>query len=236
MTRPAPLFQQGLSVQVLTVHTLMRRFVAIALGLWVSATATTALAQGGLKARQLQPSPEVKRCLQAAAVKYGLDVHLLKAIARVESGFNPRAVRRPFAAGGNGTTDYGLMQINSTWLPTLKRWGISQEDLFDPCVSADVGAWVLRSNFNSLGTSWNAVGAYNAVSHDKRKVYAWRVYRALQQIQNTSAATATQTAQAHPYDLTQQPMAGSVDPNAPAASFIEFRQGAQEIAQQGAQQ
>lgn len=213
----------------------MRRFAAIALGLWVSASAATALAQGGLKARQLQPSPEVKRCLQAAAAKYGIDFHLLKAIARVESSFNPRAVRRPFTAGGNGTTDYGLMQINSTWLPTLKRWGITQEDLFDPCVSADVGAWVLRSNFNSLGTSWNAVGAYNAVSKDKRKVYAWRVYRALQQIQNTSPAAASQHAQAHTYDLAQQPIAVGVTPDAPPASFIEFRQAGQEIAQQGGQ-
>ena len=223
-------------MQVLTVHTLMmRRFAAIAVGLWVSASATAALAQGSSKSRQPQPSPEVKRCLQAAAVKYGLDFHLLKAIARVESGFNPRAVRRPFAAGGNGTTDYGLMQINSTWLPTLKRWGISQEDLFDPCVSADVGAWVLRSNFNTLGTSWNAVGAYNAVSHDKRKVYAWRVYRALQQIQNTSSPASHQQAQTHTYDLTQQPIAVSVNPEAPAASFIEFNQERQEIAHQGAQ-
>jgi soluble lytic murein transglycosylase-like protein len=212
----------------------MRRFAAIALGLWVCACATAAQAQSSGKSRQPQPSAEVKRCLQAAAVKYGLDVHLLKAIARVESGFNPHAVRRPFAAGGNSTTDYGLMQINSTWLPTLKRWGISQEDLFDPCVSADVGAWVLRSNFNTLGTSWNAVGAYNAVSHDKRKVYAWRVYRALQQIQNTSPATAPQTAQAQPYDLTQH-MTGGVNPDAPAASFIEFPQGGQEITQQGVQ-
>ncbi len=134
-------------------------------------------------ARSLQPSPEVKRCLGAAAQKYGLDYQLLKAIARVESGFNPRAVRLPHAAGGDSTTDYGLMQINSTWLPKLKSWGINKEDLFDPCVSAEVGAWVLKNNFRDMGVSWNAVGAYNARSPEKRKVYAWRVYRALVHIQ-----------------------------------------------------
>jgi soluble lytic murein transglycosylase-like protein len=217
-------------VQVPTVYNLVHRLTATALGLWLLVSATAALAQGGSKPRQLQPSPEVKRCLQAAAAKYGLDFHLLKAIARVESGFNPRAVRRPFTAGGNGTTDYGLMQINSTWLPTLKRWGISQEDLFDPCVSADVGAWVLRSNFNSLGTSWNAVGAYNAVSHDKRKVYAWRVYRALQQIQQTASIAPNQKVQT-PEPTAAQQVSATTASEARPSSFIEFRQ---EIAQ-GAQ-
>lgn len=149
----------------------------------LAATDTHAAGGQTRAARSLQPSPEVKRCLGAAAQKYGLDYQLLKAIARVESSFNPRAVRLPHAAGGDSTTDYGLMQINSSWLPTLKRWGISKEDLFDPCVSAEVGAWVLKSNFRDMGVSWNAVGAYNARSPEKRKVYAWRVYRALVHIQ-----------------------------------------------------
>lgn len=66
-------------------------------------------------------------CLVAAARHHGVDPALLHAIAVVESGLNPRAVNR---ANANGTRDIGLMQINSAWLPTLKRWGITEEGLY----------------------------------------------------------------------------------------------------------
>ena len=126
------------------------------------------------------PSSEVEACLQAAAAKHAIAYPLLRAIAETESSFNPGAVRRPFTAGGDGTTDFGLMQINSGWLPALAKYGISEKDLFSPCVSADVGGWILAQNFKSLGVSWNAVGAYNAMTPWKRLRYSTAVYNKLQ--------------------------------------------------------
>lgn len=123
------------------------------------------------------PSAEVEQCLAAAAQKYRLSFPLLRAMAEQESGFDPAARGRPNA---NGSTDHGLLQINDGWLPTLARFDIRLQDLYRPCVNAEVAAWILAENIRRFGLTWNAVGAYNAQSTDKRKTYANAIYGRLQ--------------------------------------------------------
>ncbi len=119
------------------------------------------------------PSLEVDQCLQQAAAKHGIAYSLLRAIAEQESRFNPRAISPPNA---NGSVDYGLMQINSAWLPTLAGYGVTQAHLFQPCISADVAGWILADNFRRMGVSWTAIGAYNAATPWKRARYAWAIH------------------------------------------------------------
>jgi hypothetical protein len=119
---------------------------------------------------------QVLACLNAAADRYAIAPSLLHAMATQESGLNPRAINR---SNANGTVDYGLMQINSFWLPTLGRYGITQAHLFDPCINASVGAWILARNFARHGVTWRAVGAYNASSIEKQDLYALRIYQRL---------------------------------------------------------
>ncbi|MBN3736343.1 transglycosylase SLT domain-containing protein [Burkholderia sp. Tr-20390] len=114
-------------------------------------------------------------CLDDAAAFQHVSVSLMRGIAQVESGMNPSAVN----TNTNGTVDIGLMQINSTWLPTLAREGITRESLFDACTNAYVGAWILSQNIRQLGANWNAIGAYNSASPDKRLAYARKVYDAI---------------------------------------------------------
>ena len=114
-------------------------------------------------------------CLDDAAAFQHVSVSLMRGIAQVESGMNPSAVN----TNTNGTVDIGLMQINSTWLPTLAREGITRESLFDACTNAYVGAWILWQNIRQLGANWNAIGAYNSASPDKRLAYARKVYDAI---------------------------------------------------------
>lgn len=114
-------------------------------------------------------------CWTQSGQKYNISPYLLWAIARHESGFNPHALNR----NSNGSEDVGLMQINSAWLPTLARFGIRREHLFDPCTAIDVGAWVLAQNVAVHGYNWVAVGAYNARSSEKQYHYARRIYRSL---------------------------------------------------------
>ena len=114
-------------------------------------------------------------CWMKAATRYQVNPTLLHAIARTESGVNSRAV----GYNRNGSRDIGLMQINSGWLPTLARHGITEQDLFDPCTNLRVGAWILAHNFARLGYTWEAVGAYNAVSADARRAYIHKVRRHL---------------------------------------------------------
>jgi len=117
----------------------------------------------------------VHACWEEAAARYQLSSTLLHAIARTESGLNPQAIGR----NRDGSRDIGLMQINSWWLPTLARHGIREQDLFDPCTSIHVGAWILAHNVSRYGYTWEAVGAYNAASAPLRQAYVAKVRRHL---------------------------------------------------------
>ena len=117
-------------------------------------------------------------CWSVAAERYWLDPLLLYAIAQVESNLdmNARNTNR------NGTYDIGLMQINSTHLPTLSRYGVTERRLReDACASIMTGAWILAGFVRQYGYGWEAVGAYNAGIGEARaplrKRYAEKVRR-----------------------------------------------------------
>ncbi|AOJ73587.1 MULTISPECIES: lytic transglycosylase domain-containing protein [Burkholderia] len=112
-------------------------------------------------------------CIDDAAAFHRVNPRLLRVIAEYESSMSTYAVNR----NKNGSEDIGLMQINTSWLPTLARYGIRREHLYNGCVSAYVGAWILASNVRRFGPTWKAVGAYNAVTPSKQLVYASAIYR-----------------------------------------------------------
>jgi soluble lytic murein transglycosylase-like protein len=120
-------------------------------------------------------------CFEEAGRYYGVSPRLLWAIAKVESNFNPKALNR----NKNGTYDIGLMQINSRWLPVLRRYGLYDDRLiWEPCYNTFVGAWVLRQCINKYGYNWRAVDCYNKGSRAKEtSQYVWRVYKAALKIQ-----------------------------------------------------
>ena len=123
----------------------------------------------------LVASTGAEACWEAAAHRYQVDALLLHAIARAESSLDPRAIR----VNRNGTRDLGLMQINSAWLPALAKSGIQERDLFDPCTSVHVGAWILATNIARLGPTWAAVGAYHSPTRWRARAYVDRVRRHL---------------------------------------------------------
>jgi soluble lytic murein transglycosylase-like protein len=120
-------------------------------------------------------SANAAACWEEAGARYGVNPYLLYAIAKTESSLNPKAVNR----NKNGSYDIGLMQINSSWFPTLRRYGVDEQQLYEPCTSIHVGAWILAQNMQRMGNSWDAVGAYNSTKPDIRLNYARRVYKNL---------------------------------------------------------
>jgi hypothetical protein len=54
------------------------------------------------------------------------------------------------------------MQINTIHLPMLTKFGIRREHLFAPCVSQQVGAWILADCIRQFGATWKSVGCYYA--------------------------------------------------------------------------
>ena len=159
------------------------------IGLW---------ALGALTGAAVAAQPVAPECFEASAQRHRLDVRLLKAVARVESGMNPGAVNLSHRER-TGTVDIGLMQINSAWLPTLARHGIREANLREPCTNIEVGAWILADVVARHGNQWQAVGAYNAACTRlkgeactaQRAAYAWKVFRRLDEpIANTKRGRA----------------------------------------------
>ncbi len=71
-----------------------------------------------------------------AAAQYGVPPSLALGIASHESGFNPNATN----LNSNGTTDYGVMQLNTTTVQTL---GVANP--LDPQQNIDAGVGLLAS-------------------------------------------------------------------------------------------
>lgn len=114
-------------------------------------------------------------CFDQAGDRYRVAPHLLRAIAKQESGMNPKVVH----TNKDGTKDYGLMQINDRWMSHLNQFGISKESLMDPCQNIHVSAYIIRGLYNRYGENWSAVGHYNAAHRIKRAMYAWKIYKHL---------------------------------------------------------
>lgn len=117
-------------------------------------------------------------CFSDASARFGIrDQRILRALVRQES--SGRCPKR-HGVNADGSYDIGCMGINSSWLPLLeKKFGITEGDLYQPCLNIHVGTWVYARNIRQLGDTWQAVGAFNARSEPKRIDYAWKIYRHL---------------------------------------------------------
>lgn len=119
---------------------------------------------------------DINQCFVEAGKMYNIHPNLLWAIAKVESRFNPYAINR----NSNGTYDIGIMQINSSWLPVLKTYGLKDKrHLWNPCYNIHVGAWILGQCIQKYGYTWTAIGCYNATSRTKRVKYINKVWKEL---------------------------------------------------------
>jgi soluble lytic murein transglycosylase len=96
--------------------------------------------------------------IASVADKYGIDPYLLAAVARTESGFNPKAESHDGALG--------LMQLLPTtakWVTGLDSWkGPKNPVLTNPQDSLELGACYLSYLQRTLDPPMAAIAAYNA--------------------------------------------------------------------------
>lgn len=131
-----------------------------------------------------------RACLIEAAALYRLPVLVLAAIRMTEAGAAGDAWLNP-----NGSVDYGVMQINSIWLPELEPKGYNASVLANnPCDSIMAGAWILSGQMQRLEVwnqpdvspqrYWEAIGAYHSRTPQLNRRYAelvWSRYAQLRE-------------------------------------------------------
>ena len=140
--------------------------------LWLL-SCTAMLAHAAPKEIPVYTPEQISACFSQSGEKFQIHPHVLYAIAKQESSFNPFAVNR---ANENKSVDYGIMQVNSWWLKNhLWKYGIRENDLYDACRNIEIGSWILAQCIQQHGKTWRAVGCYNAKDPKKQDVYIQKV-------------------------------------------------------------
>jgi hypothetical protein len=132
-------------------------------------------------------------CMTLASALNGLPPLLLPAIHTLEGGQVGTIV-----ANANGSQDYGVMQINSSWLPTLVRglerteaeirWGL----IHDGCFNIQVAGAVMKYNLGQAGGDlWKAIGYYSSHTPSWNAIYQARVAIAAIKLQEGAVAERT---------------------------------------------
>jgi len=97
---------------------------------------------------------QVQAMIVQAAQAQGVPPNLALGIASHESGFNPAATNQ----NPNGTTDYGVMQLNTS---VLQTYGVSPSAAMDPQTNIDTGVGLLASLLQKYnGNQQMALWAY----------------------------------------------------------------------------
>lgn len=122
-----------------------------------------------LQAGPAQPPIQVEAprgfCFAYAAQAEHVNATVLMAIAWHESHFLPWRVHR----NSDGSTDDGLMQINSKNLPSLH---LSDQTVMPICTNILAGARLYRRAVRRYGNTWAAVGAYHSTTPALQQRYA----------------------------------------------------------------
>ncbi len=100
----------------------------------------------------------IAQCVVEATESYQLPSALLYALMAKETRF-----KSGWRKENDGSVSYGIMQINSFWLPLLAKNNIKPTHLvYDVCTNIKVGAYIFRTVFNeNKGNTFKAIMAYN---------------------------------------------------------------------------
>jgi hypothetical protein len=95
----------------------------------------------------------IQQMILTAAAQYGVPANIALGIAAHESGFNPNATN----VNSNGTTDYGVMQLNTS---VLQTYGLTPAQAFDPQTNINTAMALLGGYISTYGNVNTALQAY----------------------------------------------------------------------------
>jgi len=111
------------------------------------------------------------QCVNDAAIRFNIPAKLIISVLATERGKLGKVV-----VNRNGTYDIGPAQINSSWLPELKKYNITQADIqYNACININVGAWILSKKIAKRNSLLEGVGDYNSHTYRFNKNYAEKI-------------------------------------------------------------
>lgn len=118
-------------------------------------------------------------CINQAAITYFVPAKIIISVLKTEGG-RPGLVKE----NNNGTSDFGPMQINTTWLSKVARYGVSAQQLkTNACVNVMVGTWILSQAIAKAPSYWRGIGNYHSHTWALNQSYQHHVLRQLQVLQ-----------------------------------------------------
>jgi len=109
-------------------------------------------------------------CINYSATTFQVPASIIVSVIKTEGGWNGATIKNK-----NGSYDLGVMQINTIWLSTLKKYGITKENLQNnPCTNVHVGTWILSKGL-SKSADWKGVGNYHSATPQHNKRYREKV-------------------------------------------------------------
>jgi hypothetical protein len=119
-------------------------------------------------------------CMALVAAVYHLPPRVLPSIQAVEGGMVGDASRN-----ADGSSDLGVMQVNTLWLPFLSHVARLPADeterrlVFDPCFNIAAAGLIMRTYLNETrGDLMQAVGDYHSHTFDRNRRYQEKVVAA----------------------------------------------------------
>jgi hypothetical protein len=114
-------------------------------------------------------------CSVQASNKYQVPVNILLAIAETEGGKPGQRVKN-----SNGTYDIGTMQLNSDYIKTLGKYGITEAHAAQSgCYPFEIAAWRIKKHLNSdSGDVWTRASNYHSYTPQKNAIYRQKLIKA----------------------------------------------------------
>lgn len=106
-------------------------------------------------------------CIPYISEQYQVPQSIIKSVIKNESSW-----KNVISVNKDGSKDIGVMQINTWWLPILKKHNIFKADLMNVCTNIAVGSWILRYEYLHFKNWQNALASYNAGRGKYKNPYA----------------------------------------------------------------